>query len=623
MLADNTIYMKKNFMNLYQNFVNWEENHTSDGFLIESTRNNDRTIKYNKDGYDLYLHSKYDPRREAKSIIDRVSEQEKIDDQTHVVFYGVGLGYHIDEFVSRFPKTEFSIFEPSLEVLSLFLNNIDLNRNTYKKLKQFESNIGLNPELRLFDKLSIDYKKSIVILDLPIYRTIFKDQYKVFLTKVKELTKLKRGSFATSYAHRKRWIHNSLMNIREIIKTPNIIMQNRDVFVDKTAILVAAGPSLNFEIEHLKQIKEQGMAVIFSVGSAINTLIDNDILPDAICTFDPTVNNQIVFKKMNQNNIKSIPMIFGSSIGYEVLQQYNGPKLHMITERDTISKYFLKSRITGELETVNDAPSVAALTLELLSKLKFSKVVLVGQNLAYLKDLHYADGIDYRKPVKVEEQTGTFEIEDVNGNPVNTTNGFFAMKKQIEHYIRFYKINAINTTIGGAKIEGAEFVPMCEVIKELNDSKEIAGDIFVSIKSESLYDMDYIKSQLQKFNDQFETYNELLHILKRHLEKLGSLVNNRNYKQASAMHKKLDAFLEKLEANDFFKVIAQPLNRTEFEILAKNVQLSKEENDEINKLKFLLPHFETFINILYLERQSNEKILNEINEAYQQEYEDN
>lgn len=611
--------MRKNFLNLYQNFIEWEEKHVPDGLLIESARNNDRTIKYNQDGNDLYLHSKYDPRREAKSIIDRVSEHEKIDEQTHVVFFGIGLGYHIDEFAARFPKTEFSIFEPSLEVLSLFFNYINLNTSTYKRLRQFEANIGFDPELRLFDHLSTDYKKSIVIIDLPIYRTIFKDQYEAFLMKVKELTKLKRSSFITSYAHRKRWIHNSLMNIREILKTPNVIMESKDLFVDKTAILVAAGPSLNFEIEHLKQIKEQGAAVIFSVGSAINTLIDHDIFPDAISTFDPTVNNQIVFKKLNQKNIKSIPMIFGSSIGYEVLQQYDGPKLHMITEKDTISKYFLKSRIDGTLKTINDAPSVAALTLELLSKLKFSKVVLVGQNLAFLEDLHYADGIDYRKPVKVAEQKGTFEIEDVNGNPVNTTNGFFAMKKQIEHYIKVYKINVVNTTVGGAKIEGAKFVPMCEVIKELEDSKKITDEIFKCIKSDHLYDTSYIKSQLLKFNTQFETYNELLLKLKKHLEKLESLVNNRNYNQASAMHKKLDGLLEKLESNDFFKVIAQPLNRTEYEILAKNVQLSKNEKDEINKLKFLLPHFETFITILYQEQQSNEKIMDEINSAYKQD----
>jgi len=623
MLTDNTIYLRKKFPSIYQYIVSWKEHHFFQEYMIENAKNNNKTIKYIKNGNELYFHSKYDPHREAKSIIDRVSDQEEIDEQTHVVFYGIGLGYHIDEFASRFPKTDFSIFEPSLEVLNLFFEYIDLNSKTYKKLKQLETCIGLNPELRLFDNLSTDYKKSIVIIELPIYRTIFKEQYEVFLMKVKELTKLKRSAFVTSYAHRKRWIHNSLMNIREIMKTPNIIMESKGLFTDKTAILVAAGPSLNFEIEHLKQIKEQGTAVIFSVGSAINTLIENDIFPDAICSFDPTVNNQIVFKKMNQKNIKSIPMIFGSSIGYEVLQQYDGPKFHMITEKDTISKYFLKSRIDGTLNTINDAPSVAALTLELLNKLRFSKVVLVGQNLAFLEDLHYADGIDYRKPVKVAEQTGTFEIEDVNGNPVNTTNGFFAMKKQIEHYIKVYNINVVNTTVGGAKIEGANFVPMVEIIEELEESKDLTGEIFECIKSEDIYDSSYIKSQLHKFNDQFVTYNDLLLKLKKHLQKLESLVNNRNYNQASIMHKKLDRLLEKLESNDFFKVIAQPLNRTEYEILAKNVQLSKSKKDEISKLKFLLPHFEAFIVTLYQEQQSNEKIINEINEAYLQDFESN
>lgn len=71
---------------------------------------------------------------------------------------------------------------------------------------------------------------------------------------------------------------------------------DQKAFEGKPAIIVAAGPSLSEEFEHLKFIKENGLAYIFSVGSAINALIEHGIYPDAACTYDPKERNQNVIR---------------------------------------------------------------------------------------------------------------------------------------------------------------------------------------------------------------------------------------------------------------------------------------------------------------------------------------
>src|SRR5690606_2967005 len=106
-----------------------------------------------------------------------------------------------------------------------------------------------------------------------------------------------------------RWILNSMKNFKEVLSTPNILLEKRGAFKDKPAILVAAGPSLNEEIENIRYIKENGLAYIFSVGSAINTLMHHNIYPHAATTYDPTVKNQIVFEKVKEKEIIEIPMI--------------------------------------------------------------------------------------------------------------------------------------------------------------------------------------------------------------------------------------------------------------------------------------------------------------------------
>ena len=150
------------------------------------------------------------------------------------------------------------------------------------------------------------------------------------------MLKNKRSGIRTDYAFQERWILNSMKNFKEVLSTPNILLEKKGQFKDKPAILVAAGPSLNEEIENIRYIKDNGLAYIFSVGSAINTLIYHDIYPDAACTYDPTVNNQKVFEKTKERGIKEIPMIFGSSVGYETLVDYPGNKYHMITSQDTV-----------------------------------------------------------------------------------------------------------------------------------------------------------------------------------------------------------------------------------------------------------------------------------------------
>ena len=129
---------------------------------------------------------------------------------------------------------------------------------------------------QLVDKASGKY----IHVVLSSHKNIFNEEYERFLELFKETIKDKKTSIGTNLAFQERWILNSMKNFKEVLNTPNILLEKKGAFKNKPAILVAAGPSLNEEIENIKQIKEKGLAYIFSVGSAINTLIHNNIYPD-------------------------------------------------------------------------------------------------------------------------------------------------------------------------------------------------------------------------------------------------------------------------------------------------------------------------------------------------------
>lgn len=602
MLADNINFLKKNYPSFYNATKDWEEKLTQKHFESEKTKTGQETLKYVNASKSIYVHSKYDPQKEATMLIDNLEKNETINSDTHVVFFGLGLAYHIDEFVNRHPDMKFSVIEPSMEVFVHFLDCKPAKKIFTKELVSFV--IGDNISSFL-NQWSDGRENSVVIFELPSYKNIFSFELERFFILFKEHIKNKRSQLSVNYVFKERWILNSVNNFKTVLRTPNILLENNEVFLNKTAILVAAGPSLNYEIENLRKIREMGLAYIFSVGSAINTLLENNIYPHAMCTIDPGVHNQEVFKKANKKGIKTIPMIFGSSVGFESLVQYQGPKYHMITSQDTIADYFLQTETNEKVGRISDAPSVAVATYELLVKLGFKQILLVGQNFAYLKDKHYAEGVEYNP-----EKSQTIEIvKDTNGNDVETTHVFNLMKRSLESAISHYQLKTINTTIGGAEIAGTEFQTLASIIEKTLTKKEAFEDDFSKIIHHDIYNRDYLLEQSERLTKSFEDYELLVGKIYHKLKQLRDCIQEQQIKMIGKTHREMDQMIYKLENNDYFKLIAVQMNRVEYVMLVNDNKQYRNEKNDLIQAKGIIDHTEIFFNKLFLEMNLSREIV--------------
>jgi len=349
----------------------------------------------NKEGYitfkmkDQFIHDNKNPLQQAKKLIQQF---HKVKEHSDILFYGIGMGYHIKAFVEAYPDTSFSIYEPIPEVFYQFLCHVDL--------KQFPLNLikSIYIESRSEDPniYCIGYVRSIrssaLVIDLPAYHSIFPEKHKSFFTEFENQINERRNSLSTVSAFEKRWTINSIKNFIQVLTSPDLLLEKKGYFTNKPAVLVAAGPSLEEEIKNLNTIINKGLAYVFSVGTAINTLIQHNVYPHAACTYDPTEENKIVCQEVLEKRIKSIPLIFGSTVGYETLEKYPGPKMHMLISQDSMASFYLKPRDQERVESINDATTIAVIALQLLVKLGFNPIILVGQNLAYRDSKHYASG---------------------------------------------------------------------------------------------------------------------------------------------------------------------------------------------------------------------------------------
>jgi hypothetical protein len=545
---------------------------------IIETKNGMKTIEL-KNKASLLIHSKYDPIREVESLLQSYSEE--LNSSDHVLFFGIGLGYQVDQLIKKYPEMTFSIYEPSEAIFYRFLEERSLRDMQSEAMGTLV--IGNDPhQLTAFIASLIAKYDNICHFILPSYERIFEKKLEVFRCLIRDQYQLRLMAISADMAYEKRWTINSLVNLLETAQTPNLLEDFQDVFKNKPVLLVSAGPSLDEELENLRHIQKNKLAYIFAVGSANKVLLKNNIIPNGVFTYDPKITNQMVFHELFLSDDHSIPLIYATSVGYESIRKYKGPKIHFITYQDSASPYFLRGNKKVPSRRVNDNLSVAVIAYDLLAQLGFSTIVLVGQNLAYRNGEFYPADIHYgriRKTVENEEQL--ILTTSVDGNELYTNVVMNQMKLQLESVIQQYpNIAAINSTKEGAMIAGTEVKSLRAVIEEQLKKKVVQDEWY---KQECNYSKQYLSEQLERMlGSYYSTLNEMNKLTDSFLVPVDI--------------RKIKSNLDSLAVYDFYKLYVSTMMRTQLYYLDR--QLGKAEKDVISQsnTEILMNEINNFLN---------------------------
>lgn len=564
---------------------------------LVNSRSGDPTLIYDNDnGTPVYLHSRYNPREEAEKFVE---QYRNLGNYKHIFFYGIGLGYHIEAMQALHPQVAYSVYEPNASVFVKFLETRlfkDVFRRRPDQLYIQWSSADITSHVSDFINKIKDH---VLLVVLPSYERAFQEEFRAFQQTFIKAISGKRSALNTNFAFEKRWIVNGMLNIKHTLESPSILDKKRQHFEQKPAIIVSAGPSLEEELENLRQIKESGTAYIFAVGSAINALLSAGIQPDAACTYDPSALNQKVFEKLVQQNIDNIPLIYGTTVGFETLQQYPGPKLHMITSQDSTAAVFLKKEEGTPLEVVNDAPSIAVITLQLLYRLGCNPIILVGQNLSYKDERFYSAGIEYsHRPSKLSEAElqRAFPVEAVDGSQVLTNNSLNQMRLQIEQYIKAFdpQTVVINTTQGGANIEGTRFEALRDVMSQYCKEACVEPDWMKG--KDGAYDVEYLRKQSMEMEEAFKELCRIFDQLVDIMRDLKRFADQGNARALEGMFPKFDRVFKRMKTNQYHYHYIQPMNRVQFEILLKHTQEIRFQRDQVTKANMLLDVFGKYLS---------------------------
>lgn len=432
--------IKDKFPILYKKVLNTEV-YRRENIAIKS-KSGDYTVKVvNSDGINKgqnFIHSKYDPRREAKRFINnQFKSKGKIN-----IIYGFGLGYHIEEALALLDnKDKLYVFELNLQTLRLALELRDLSKllldnrlvliadNNEKTLAS-----KMKPLLKA-DKKFISYIPS--VKSIPSGHNKFK-----FIMENWNLRKNLKSKWKNLMdENHKKNIKNNDRNIRDLFNK----------YKNKPIIIVSSGPSLNKNKHLLKKAK--GKAFIFSVGSALKPLLKADIKPDMFCIIDP---QDKTYRQIEGFEDLDIPFVYMDTASAYTVSKYNGPKYIAI---GTLGY--------EDHETIDSGGSVATAIMDMAIKFGGNPIVFVGQDLAYTDNKHHAHGTMYDKK-DVKSLSNMRKIVGQKGEVLDTTLGLLSFKYWIENkIIDTPSINFINGTEGGVYIKGCKHMKLEEFIYEL------------------------------------------------------------------------------------------------------------------------------------------------------------
>lgn len=599
------MYLNENIAKLKRKFayIRWDallqmQENADAQISVETSRKGIDTLKVCIDGTVSYLHSKYDPLSEAERIADTLELNRE--DQ-HLLFYGIGLGYVIDVIREKNPHLTFSIYEPNPLIFLKFICCRKLSEEFLEALSSiYVEGLALEQELGLFVFLQ-DLEYNIKPVILPSYERIYAEGYNSFCHKLKDSIVDKRFKVGTRYFFEKIWMHNTMDNFPYTIMSGNILDMPGEVFGGKPAVLVASGPSLDEEIENLRRIKKEGLAYIFSAGSAVYKLVKHDILPDAICAIDGGANNHDLYKVLFENPGNKIPLIYADMVYSEVVSSYNAKRFNIILENDQLASYYLKYKSDKEVKKMKIVPSVALVLLQIMNKLQCDPIILVGQNFALKNEYYYATGIDFHKnrqskeKITENEKNEAFQVEDVNGNKVFTLKDLDMMRRNMEILIKSCSINnIINTTNGGAKIDGTKYMPLSELINErLNTS--VVNPNWYEIELES-YDLEYVAHQHKLMVEESNSIYGAIEKVEKELKKMEGAVNNNNKNKISKLLSDFIKISKELTRNEFYKTFILPMNSLQIELLTKRLKRIAREEDMIKKGMMALEGYKEFVN---------------------------
>lgn len=478
---DNDLYVK-----LEERDSQIDRNHPD--YVMEQARDGSAILGVMKDDRKIMLNSTYRPADEAEKFVGKI----RFTENSITVLVGLGNGQIVSQIRDKInEEAMLIIYEPSATLFYFVMEHFDISEIIAdKRVAIFIEGVDEDLFANNLSYILTNINVGVTVLEAhPKYKELFPDEYE----KIKKTYKECRDSALTNL--RTIIQQSKLMTENAIANLPYFICSKLSTdFIgkfpeDMPAIIVSGGPSLDKNYEVLKQAK--GKALIIAMDRTAKYLLDRGIVPDIYCSLDYCKNPYL----FTDERLRGIPFVYMPDLNHEVLKVVG--KKNLIYGTGDFRFYDSLIREYGKQPTnIPVGGSVATFAYGFASSMGFKRIILVGQDLALTGGKVYSGG-----QANIRVGSEDYERLMIPGNVeemVETRGDFYIYWIWFNQAVKADegKIEVINATEGGARIEGTTISTLQEAVDtycnkeyDIQSIFDNVGYIFPQEKKDELYDL--------------------------------------------------------------------------------------------------------------------------------------
>lgn len=505
---------------------------------------------------------------------------QKLRFHSKVIMFGLGNGMYIEKLLKETDRdVVILIYEPSLTILCKAMEHFDL------------SGIIQNERIILYVKdcmpvtfgecleefIKYEDLSGLIQSKYLNYSELFIEESNYFDYEIK-MESLYEGAAAELWEHHgKVYYSNTMSNIRHLYKSKNLADLWEKIPKDIPAVIVAAGPSLDNNIEVLKKAK--GKCFLIAADSALKPLLKHDIIPDIFVSVD----GGKMQAHFSDERVKKIPLLCNLQSQETLLQQHEAEEFFTRGVDVYVQKYMEEKGIV--LPGLNTGGSVANDCFELARVLGLKTIVLVGQDLAYTDNkTHSADTVRGEWNTEVASLY-TLTLEGVDGNPILSSYEFQIYLHWFEERIKkFPELKVIDATEGGAKIHGALMQTLEQAVDELCKEPVDMGQ-YIRETGTLMTEEEQIefKQYMQQIPDEIQRSIYLMKQCIRDYDKILTLVYQDKYRTRETLNlfKKVNMATEQVEAIGAMEYVENHMQNEITKMLDQVYDTQKDEKKEM------------------------------------------
>ena len=414
-------------------------------YFLEETHTGDLTLKIERGGRTYYMHSNSDPTTEAELFADTYTQLES--DAYYIL--GFGKYFHIGSVARRsLYAKRVHVYEPDIYILM-----INLFAENYVPQMQDWLCVHFDPQLQQLSK-DISKNPKGFMIHAPSIANIEDRNLKASFEKffiVESAGRNQESLLTINYQSNLKFLHHQKA-VCQIHVVDEILseMKGKDVFI------IAAGPSLDKNIEQLRNRKQE--TYILATGTVFYKMMKLGIRPDAVIITD--ANDRVIWQ-IREHTTESVPMLLLSTANREFIKKYQGPKYLIFQEGFEPAEDEAK-RCGYHLFQTGGSVSTTALDVAISANAR--RIIFLGLDLAFTDDLAHATDTS---GLVASDKKDLIPVKGFYQDTVMADYKFIIYREWIEHRIKEikeYPIDLINATEGGSYIKGMKHKSLKEIL---------------------------------------------------------------------------------------------------------------------------------------------------------------